>query len=362
MSQVPAQASSHALVVADVAQLKILVEGIRAEGGALFGSKIGQLKKKGFLYSGKSLKEFLSRCSGVIEKRSRGSDGQFELYLTQQFDKDEVQRQCDDEERGIKTSPKKKSRKEKKAEKNKNGGRKKNTARPKKTNTAAPMLNAAALNSHQKLGVQMQEQSTTLQELVSDESSDTSASDDENENDNGKGTDFTAVLQRWERSQGGTTSAPDDTDNAASSGQKKIFSSAVKSLFSSQDHRSRRDKRVASVVAAGDRSACKESALFGSVMLSPGISQPVYLNVHSPFCLTVCGVQGAGKSHTLAVVLESCLIPFMFGGLVELDQPMAALMFHYDQSETNVCEATGITKLHPKLSKALNSRSYFLYK
>ena len=151
MSQVPAQASSHALVVADVAQLKILVEGIRAEGGALFGSKIGQLKKKGFLYSGKSLKEFLSRCSGVIEKRSRGSDGQFELYLTQQFDKDEVQRQCDDKERGIKTSSKKKSRKEKKAEKNKNGGRKRNTTRPKKKNTAAPMLNAAALNSHQKL-------------------------------------------------------------------------------------------------------------------------------------------------------------------------------------------------------------------
>ena len=89
MSQVPAQESSHALVVADVAQLKILVAGIRAEGGALVGSEIGQLKKLGFLYYGKSLKQFLSRCSGLIEKRSRGTNGQFELCLTQQFDKAE---------------------------------------------------------------------------------------------------------------------------------------------------------------------------------------------------------------------------------------------------------------------------------
>ena len=72
---------------------------------------------------------------------------------------------------------------------------------------------------------------------------------------------------------------------------------------------------------------------------------------HSPFCLCVCGVQGAGKSHTLQVVLESCLIPFAFeNNTVKLNQPMAALMFHYDQSESNVCEATGIVKLNPKLS------------
>ena len=64
----------------------------------------------------------------------------------------------------------------------------------------------------------------------------------------------------------------------------------------------------------------------------------VYLDVHEPFCLTICGVQGAGKSHTLSVVLENCLIPYEHG----CKKPMTALMFHYDNQQSQ-CEATGIS-------------------
>ena len=122
---------------------------------------------------------------------------------------------------------------------------------------------------------------------------------------------------------------------------------ATNAFFHSPDSTSL-ESRIAPVITGTDRAACKESALLG--FAKPNKTK-VYLNTHSPFCLCVCGVQGAGKSHTLQVVLESCLIPFAFeNNTIELNQPMAALMFHYDQSESNVCEATGIVKLNPKLS------------
>jgi hypothetical protein len=68
----------------------------------------------------------------------------------------------------------------------------------------------------------------------------------------------------------------------------------------------------------------------------------VYLNTHEPFCLATVGVQGAGKSHTLACTLESCLIPFPEEDVVRLGVPMTALVLHYDQSVNSVCEATGL--------------------
>ena len=60
-------------------------------------------------------------------------------------------------------------------------------------------------------------------------------------------------------------------------------------------------------------------------------SRPVFLNVHEPFCLTAVGIQGGGKSHSLACVLESCLLPFPEGDIVRLCNPMTALVLHYDQ-------------------------------
>jgi hypothetical protein len=34
----------------------------------------------------------------------------------------------------------------------------------------------------------------------------------------------------------------------------------------------------------------------------------VYLNTYNPFCFVSLGVQGSGKSHSLSVVLENCVL------------------------------------------------------
>eukprot|EP01127_Copromyxa_protea_P000337 TRINITY_DN10276_c0_g1_i1.p1 TRINITY_DN10276_c0_g1~~TRINITY_DN10276_c0_g1_i1.p1 ORF type:complete len:419 (-),score=71.14 TRINITY_DN10276_c0_g1_i1:78-1274(-) len=84
----------------------------------------------------------------------------------------------------------------------------------------------------------------------------------------------------------------------------------------------------------------------------------VYLNTNEPFCLAAIGVQGAGKSHTLAVVLESCLVPCPFPKsqpLIRLHRPMTALVLHYDQNVTSVCEATGLISPLPELLKLSGS-------
>jgi hypothetical protein len=82
----------------------------------------------------------------------------------------------------------------------------------------------------------------------------------------------------------------------------------------------------------------REAALLGRLSNNEG----VYFNTHEPFCFITVGVQGAGKSHTLACVLESCLIPFPEAGIIRLDVPMTGLVLHYDQSINSVCEATGL--------------------
>jgi len=69
----------------------------------------------------------------------------------------------------------------------------------------------------------------------------------------------------------------------------------------------------------------------------------VFLNTNYPFALVTCGVQGSGKSHTLGCLIENCMIaPKIPKGLIKLRRPMTTLVFHFDQSPTNVCEATGL--------------------
>lgn len=78
----------------------------------------------------------------------------------------------------------------------------------------------------------------------------------------------------------------------------------------------------------------------------------LYINVTDPFCLITVGVQGAGKSHTTACILESCLLPFP--PVVNVRQPMAVLVCHYDQSDVNCCEATGLSSASAKIAALLN--------
>lgn len=58
--------------------------------------------------------------------------------------------------------------------------------------------------------------------------------------------------------------------------------------------------------------------------------------------MVTLGVQGAGKSHSLACVLEACLLPLRGDGLNHLRKPMMSLVLHYDQSSSSMCEATGL--------------------
>jgi hypothetical protein len=120
----------------------------------------------------------------------------------------------------------------------------------------------------------------------------------------------------------------------------------------------------------------KECALLGTLLLPPTVATaaaaaageqplsqdhpcPVFLNTHQPFCLVTVGVQGGGKSHTLACVLESVLLQapdnvgLMLPPLVKFAAPQNALVLHYDQNVSSVCEATGLVHAHSALSRAL---------
>ncbi|TDL16630.1 hypothetical protein BD410DRAFT_731134 [Rickenella mellea] len=52
----------------------------------------------------------------------------------------------------------------------------------------------------------------------------------------------------------------------------------------------------------------------------------LYLNTNAPFSAIVCGVQGSGKSHTVATILESMFIQDPRIG--SLRQPLCGLVFH----------------------------------
>ncbi|EKM80176.1 hypothetical protein AGABI1DRAFT_73108 [Agaricus bisporus var. burnettii JB137-S8] len=56
----------------------------------------------------------------------------------------------------------------------------------------------------------------------------------------------------------------------------------------------------------------------------------LYMNCSAPFSALLCGVQGAGKSHTLATMLENLLIP-NFRPIGTLEEPMCALVLHYGE-------------------------------
>jgi hypothetical protein len=122
-------------------------------------------------------------------------------------------------------------------------------------------------------------------------------------------------------------------------------------------------------VALADRgaaSAFAEAALLGERVncghswaasdSAAASASEIYLNTHEPFCLATVGVQGGGKSHTMACVLESCLVPMLEDDVVRLHAPMSALVLHYDQNVTSVCEATGLISPHPALQRLLAAR------
>ncbi|KAK6360023.1 hypothetical protein TWF696_001143 [Orbilia brochopaga] len=57
------------------------------------------------------------------------------------------------------------------------------------------------------------------------------------------------------------------------------------------------------------------------------INDILLLNTTTPWTTFICGLQGAGKSHSLSVILENCLIPNKSIGV--LARPLSALVLYY---------------------------------
>ena len=99
------------------------------------------------------------------------------------------------------------------------------------------------------------------------------------------------------------------------------------------------------------------SSILGFNATFNGITAPgdnaVFMNTTDPFCAVCIGVQGAGKSHTMNVILENCMLNTVSAEnctVVSSPQPMCGLVLHYDQSESNCCEAVGLNSPAAPLS------------
>ena len=124
-------------------------------------------------------------------------------------------------------------------------------------------------------------------------------------------------------------------------------------------------------VSVGDEQSAlefREAALLGTLSTrvrralysDADTVEPLFLNTHEPFCLCTVGVQGSGKSHTMGVVLESCLLPCdrpTDQPLVRLQRPMTALVLHYDQNVSSICEATGLIEPNRQLRRLHHEES-----
>lgn len=104
---------------------------------------------------------------------------------------------------------------------------------------------------------------------------------------------------------------------------------------------SRRRLGRATLVGAAARDPDAETALFGRARAG----EHVFLNLADPFCVVALGVQGSGKSHTVATIVESCLMPVDAPAdrpLVRLAAPMAVLALHFGKSARDACELAGL--------------------
>ena len=151
--------------------------------------------------------------------------------------------------------------------------------------------------------------------------------------------------------------APTDSDDSDDEPGTADFGQALASFFAPQSLAARAAApRTTLYSAFQEAPSGVELGLLGHLRCARNGKQraeqsQVFINVTDPFCLITVGVQGAGKSHTTACILESCLLPFP--PVVNVRQPMAVLVCHYDQSDVNCCEATGLGSASAKLATLL---------
>ena len=89
----------------------------------------------------------------------------------------------------------------------------------------------------------------------------------------------------------------------------------------------------------------------------------IFLNVNTPWSAFICGSQGAGKSHTLSCMLESCLFPSQIS---QLPKPLSAMVFHYDPftsfASSQLCEAAYLCSSGTPVRVLVSATNYWRMK
>lgn len=94
---------------------------------------------------------------------------------------------------------------------------------------------------------------------------------------------------------------------------------------------------------------------------NPDGAEPVFLNTNAPWSAFLCGSQGSGKSHTLACMLEGCLLPSK--ALGRLPEPLQGIVFHADAwSAGSVCEAAHLCSMGVEVNVLVSPSNYWRLK
>jgi hypothetical protein len=121
-------------------------------------------------------------------------------------------------------------------------------------------------------------------------------------------------------------------------------------------------ERHPTLVTTQERNRRIDNAYIGREMMpsAPGTApRDIYLNVSEPFSAVVCGLQNSGMSHTLAVLIESCLAPCpepSNAPIVHLKYPMTALAFVANAKNTDLKH---IGTHSPSIKTLLNYKRQF---
>eukprot|EP00953_Heterococcus_sp_UTEX-ZZ885_P041804 21306-Heterococcus_DN1.PRE.2 len=140
----------------------------------------------------------------------------------------------------------------------------------------------------------------------------------------------------------------------ASSTRHAVLQQVQHSSSSSGTNGSARDATVTlfdgSMQASG---LVKQWGLLGALDYSS--SKPVYMNTNEPFCMVAVGAQSSDKTHTVAAVVENCVLSH--ASIAQQHEPMAALILHYDSDPSNSCELAALTmpSREPQLAAATDN-------
>jgi len=121
-------------------------------------------------------------------------------------------------------------------------------------------------------------------------------------------------------------------------------------------------ERHPTLVTTQERNMRIDHAYIGRELIPSAPStapRDIYLNVSEPFSAVVCGLQNSGMSHTLAVLIESCLVPCpepSNAPIVHLKYPMTALAFVASAENTDLKH---IGTHSPSIKTLLNYKRQF---